>query len=212
MRIRRPSPSMVVAIIALVMASAGTSIAAVSYATNSGAVDGLSAVRAGSPDSAAGKLVATARTGVRKGTIPSYHLSGVPQSDSFSQLFSVPDNQTGGQVTLDETELGRLSAACSDENNTAGNENPTAAITLTNTNAAEVNFARHVGTGAANSGILAPNTVHTFSIGGANTFLVHVAQFGANIIYQGFIRQINQGTADAQCLIVGTRERIKPEK
>lgn len=212
MRIRRPSPSMVVSIIALVMASAGTSIAAVSFATNSGAVDGLSAVRAGSPEKAAGKLVATARTGPRAGTFPSYHVSGVPQSDSFSQLFSVPDNQTGGQVTLDENELGRLSAACSDENNTAGNENPTAAVTFTNTNAASVNFARHVGSGTANSGILAPNTVHTFSIGGANTFLVHLELFGTNIIYQGFIRQVNQGTADAQCLIVGTRERIKPEK
>src|SRR5215210_2306633 len=133
MRIRRPSPSMVVAIIALVMASAGTSIAAVTYATNAGAVDGLSAVRAGSTDRAAGKLVATARTGPRKGTFPSYHVSGVPQSDSYSQLFSVPDNQTGGQVTLDENELGRLSAACSDSNNTAGNENPTAAVTFTNT-------------------------------------------------------------------------------
>jgi hypothetical protein len=203
---------MVVSIIALVMASAGTSIAAVTFATNSDRVDGLHAVRAGSPDSAAGKLIATARTGIRKGTIPNYHLSGVPQSDSFSQAFSVPDNQTGGQVTLDENELGRLSAACSDENANAGNENPTAAVTLTNTNAAPVNFARHVGSGAAASGMLQPNTVHTFSIGGSNTFLVHVAQFDVNIIYQGFIRQVGQGTGDAQCVIVGTRERIKPEK
>jgi hypothetical protein len=212
MRIRRPSPALVISIIALVMATAGTSIAAVSFATNAGAVDGLSAVRAGSTDKAAGKLIAAARSGPRKGTIPSYHLSGVPQSDSFSQLFSVPDNQVGGQVTLDENELGRLSAACSDENNTAGNENPTGTVSFTSTNAAAVNFARHVGTGAANSGILQPNTVHSFTIGGANTFLVHLELFGTNVIYQGFIRQINQGTADAQCLIVGTRERIKPEK
>jgi hypothetical protein len=212
MRIRRPSPALVISIVALVMATAGTSIAAISYATNAGAVDGLSAVRAGSVDKAAGKLVATARTGARKGTIPNYHLSGVPFSDSFSQLFSVPDNQTGGQVTLDENELGRLSAACSDENNTAGNENPTAAITFTSTSPAPVNFARHVGSGTANSGILQPNTVTSFSIGSQNTFLVHVAQFGTNVIYQGFIRQVNQGTADAQCLIIGTRERITPEK
>jgi hypothetical protein len=212
MRIRRPSPALVISIIALVMATAGTSIAAVSFATNAGAVDGLSAVRAGSTDRAAGKLIATARTGPRKGTIPNYHLSGVPHSDTFSQLFSVPDNQTGGQVTLDENELGRLSAACSDEAAAAGNENPTASVSFTSTNASAVNFARHVGTGAANSGILQPNTVHTFSIGGANTFLVHLELFGTNVIYQGFVRQINQGTADAQCLIVGTRERIKPEK
>ena len=212
MRIRRPSPAMVISSVALVMATAGTSIAAVTYATNAGAVDGLSAVRAGSTDKAAGKLVATARSGARKGTIPSYHVSGVPQSDSFSHLFSVPDNQTGGQVTLDENELGRLSAACSDESNAAGNENPTASVSFTSTNASAVNFARHVGNGTATSGILQPNTVHTFAIGSQNTFLVHTELFGTNVIYQGFIRQINQGTADAQCLIVGTRERIKPEK
>jgi hypothetical protein len=212
MRFRRPSPAMVVAIIALVMATAGTSIAAVNFATNAGAVDGLSAVRAGSPDKAAGKLVATARTGIRKGTIPNYHLSGVPHSDTYSQLFSVPDNQTGGSVTLEENLLGRLSAQCSDENNSAGNENPTATIAFTSTNASPVNFARHIGNGSATTGILQPNTVHAFAIGGANTFRVHTELFGTHIVYEGFVRQINQGTADAQCLVVGTTQRMRPEK
>jgi hypothetical protein len=212
MRFRRPSPAMVVAIVALVMATAGTSIAAVSFATNAGAVDGLSAVRAGNKDRAAGRLIAAARTGVRRGTIPSFHLSGVPQSDTFSQLFSVPDNQTGGNVTLDENELGRLSAQCSDENNNAGNENPTAAVSFTSTNAAPVNFARHVGSGGAATGVLQPNTVHSFSIGGANTFRIQTELFGTNIVYEGFVRQVNQGTADAQCLIVGIRQRMTPEK
>lgn len=212
MRIRRPSPSMVVSIIALVMASAGTSIAAVSFATNSGAVDGLSAVRAGSPEKAVGKLVATARTGPRAGTFPNYHVSGVPHSDTFGELFSVPDNQTGGTITLDETVLGRLSAACSDENGAAGNENPVTTVTFTSTNATPVNFARHVGYGAATIGQLQPNTVHTLSIGGQNTFRVHVELGRINVVYEGFARQVNQGTADAQCLVVGTRELVKPEK
>ena len=212
MRIRRPSPALVVSIIALVMATAGTSIAAVTYASNAGAVDGLSAVRAGNPEKAAGRLIATARTGIRKGTIPNYHVSGVPHSDTFSHLFQVPDNQTGGSVTLDESTLGRLSASCSDENANAGNENPTGAITFTSTNAAPVNFARHVGSGSATSGILQPNTVHTFAIGGANTFRVHTELLGTNVVYEGFVRQINQGTAEAQCLIVGTVQRMTPEK
>jgi hypothetical protein len=212
MRIRRPSPAMVVAIVALVMSTAGTSIAAVSFATNAGKVDGLDAVRAGSPDSAAGKLVATARSGVRKGTIPNYHLSGVPHSDTFSQLFSVPDNQTGGVVALDTRELGTLSAQCSDENNTPGNENPTGRIVFTSTPAGQVNFARHVGSGTAASGILAPNTETSFAIGGANTFRLHAEALGVNVVYEGFVRQINQGTADAQCLIVGTVQRMRPEK
>lgn len=212
MRIRRPSPAMVVAIVALVMSTAGTSIAAVSFATNSGAVDGLSAVRAGDPDKAAGRLVATARSGIRKGTIPNYHVSGVPWSDTFSQLFSVPDNQTGGVVALDERELGRLSAQCSDENNTAGNENPTGRITFTSSSSGQVNFARHVGNGSAASGVLAPNTEHSFAIGGQNTFRVHVEAFGRNVVYEGFVRQVNQGTGDAQCLIIGTVQRMQPEK
>jgi hypothetical protein len=203
---------MVVSIIALVMATAGTSIAAVSFATNSGAVDGLSAVRAGSTEKAAGKLIAAARTGIRKGTIPNYHLSGVPHSDTYSQLFSVPDNQTGGTVTLDENELGRLSAACSDENNNAGNENPTGTVTFTNTLATPVNFARHVGYGAATIGQVDPNAVHTLTIGNQNTFRVHLELAQVNVVYEGFVRQVNQGTAEAQCLVVGTVQRMAPEK
>jgi hypothetical protein len=212
MRIRRPSPAMVVSIIALVMATAGTSIAAVTYATNSGAVDGLSAVRAGSPDKAAGKLIATARSGIRKGTIPNYHLSGVPLSNSFGQFLAVPDNQTGGVVTLDETELGRLAVACNDENATAGNENPRIIVTFTSTAGGPVGFARHVGYGAANINVLQPNTVHTIEVPGQNTFRLHLEVAGVNVVYEGFARQAGQGTADGSCVVVGTRQTIKPEK
>ena len=212
MRIRRPSPAMVVAIAALVMACAGTSIAAVNYARNAGAVDGLSAVRAGSPSKAAGRLIAAARSGIRRGTIPNYHLSGVPHSDTFGQLLAVPDNQAGGAVTLDENELGRLTVACSDENNTPGNENPITTVSFTSTNASPVNFARHVGYGAATIGLLQPNTVHQLAIGGQNTFRLHVELLGVNVVYEGFARQISQGTADASCLAVGTVQRMRPEK
>ena len=212
MRIRRPSPAMVVAIAAFVMASAGTSIAAVSFATNAGAVDGLSAVRAGDPDKAAGKLIATARTGIRKGTIPNYHLSGVPRSDTFGQNIAVQDNATGAAITLDETAFGRLSMACSDENAAAGNENPTSQISFTNAAPAPLNFARHVGYGTVTAGLIQPGTVHALSIPGQNSFRIHLELFGQNVVYEGFARQIGQGTADAQCLVVGTRELITAEK
>ena len=212
MRIRRPSPSLVVSIIALVMATAGTSIAAVSYASNAGAVDGLSAVRAGNPEKAAGRLIAAARTGIRAGTIPNYHVSGVPHSDSFAQFLSVPDNQTGGSVTLDETELGRLTVACSDENSTGGRENPTSQLAFTTTSASGVNFARHVGYGAATIGLLEANAAHGIAVPGQNTFRLHLERGGVNVVYEGYARQLNQGTADAQCLVVGTRELIRPEK
>lgn len=212
MRIRRPSPSLVVSIIALVMATAGTSIAAVTYASNAGAVDGLSAVRAGNVEKAAGRLISTARSGIRRGTIPNYHLSGVPHSDTFGQLLSVPDNQTGGSVTLDQTELGRLTVSCSDQNGNAGNENPTANIAVTNTGPNGVNFARHVGYGGATIGILQPNAEHSITVPGQNTFRVHLELVGVNVVYEGYARQLNQGTADGQCLVVGTRQTMRPEK
>jgi hypothetical protein len=212
MRFRRPSPAMVIAIAAFVMATAGTSIAAVSFATNAGAVDGLSAVRAGSPDKAAGKLVATARTGIRKGTIPNYHLSGVPHSDTFGQHSEVVDNATGGAVTLDETLFGRLTASCSDENMGAGNENPTQNIQFTNTLGVEIHFARHVGYGAATIGLIQPGTLHQLTIPGSNTFRIHVESNGGNLVYEGFARQIGAGTTDGRCLVVGTRQLTGPEK
>ena len=52
MRIRRPSPATVLSVVALVMATTGTAVAAVDFARNAGAVDRLSAVSAGSSVSA----------------------------------------------------------------------------------------------------------------------------------------------------------------
>src|SRR5215207_1583101 len=79
MKLHRPSPAMVVALIALVMAMTGSAVAAVNFATNAGAVDGKSAVRAGVTRSfAAGRLVATAADGPNKGRIPSKFLDLSP--------------------------------------------------------------------------------------------------------------------------------------
>ena len=69
MKLRLPSPAMVVAVIALIVALSGTAIAAVDFARNAGAVDGKSAVGAkASLRSAAGKLVATSTGGNGKVT------------------------------------------------------------------------------------------------------------------------------------------------
>ena len=71
MKLRLPSPAMVVAVIALIVALSGTAIAAVDFAHNAGAVDGKSAVFSGaSLSQAAGKLVATNRSGPDKGRLP----------------------------------------------------------------------------------------------------------------------------------------------
>ena len=71
MRIRKPSPSMAVASIALFVSLGGTSVAAVSYARNAGKVDGRDAVKSTATKSkAAGKLIATIASGRRQGQDP----------------------------------------------------------------------------------------------------------------------------------------------
>ena len=70
MKPKLPSPAMVVAIMALLVALSGTAVAAVNFASNAGAVDGKSAVASSaSLNSAAGKLVATQRSGAGKGRL-----------------------------------------------------------------------------------------------------------------------------------------------
>ena len=72
MKLKRPSPAMMVAVIALVMSMTGGAIAAVNFAQNAGAVDGYSAVKASKAGKAkaAGKLVATYKSGDNRGKLP----------------------------------------------------------------------------------------------------------------------------------------------
>ena len=78
MKFRRPSPSMVVALIALVLSTSGSAVAAVSYASRAGSVDGHSAVGASSSLQARGRnLVATAKGGPMSGQIPAKFLAGM---------------------------------------------------------------------------------------------------------------------------------------
>src|SRR3954467_910128 len=93
MRIRKPSPSLVISIVALVMASTGSAVAAVSFARNAGAVDHKSAVGSGATLShAAGKLVATRAKGAGKGTIAAKYLDlgGVAHGSTSTFGQSVP--------------------------------------------------------------------------------------------------------------------------
>ena len=122
MRMKRPSPSLVISIVALVMATTGTAVAAVNYATNAGAVDGKSAVADGATLSqAAGRLVATRRSGEAKGRIAGKYLdlSGAVRgtSSTFGRSFAVVDNQSLAPFALSQASgIGTLTAACSDEN------------------------------------------------------------------------------------------------
>src|ERR687894_1572811 len=96
MKITRPSPSMVVAGIALFVSLGGTSVAAVNYAARAGSVDGKSAVYSGATLSqAAGKLVATNRSGSDKGRIPGKFVADVAKTQAFSKGYQVADNAPG---------------------------------------------------------------------------------------------------------------------
>jgi hypothetical protein len=212
MKISRPSPSMVVASVALFVSLGGTSIAAVSYVSNAGAVDGKSAVFAGaSLKQAAGKLVATNRSGTDKGRLPGKFVADVPKSQTFSRGFEVADNTPGApQAIASMSGLGTLTATCNDQNKTAGNEDPVSVLTFLNQSGTTVNVARRVGNNEGALGLAANQTATSISIGGSNTFFFQIEIGGRNAIITGGVRQDGRGTAAATCGVYGTVLQVLP--
>ena len=211
MRVRKPSPAMVVALIALFVALGGTSVAAVSFARNAGAVDGKSAVFSGATlDSAAGKLVATNRSGSDKGKIPSKFLADVPATTSFAKRFEVADNQTLAPTTLATVRgIGTITASCTDENANPGVENPRSDVVFVNQSGNVANFARRIGNGDGTIGGLANGTGDTVTVRGNQTFTWHVQTVsGEHVLVDGIVRQDGAGTAAALCTLIGTVLRV----
>jgi len=212
MRISRPSPALIIAVIALVMSTTGSAMAAVSFARNAGAVDKKSAVGASSSTTrAAGRLVATASGGDNKGQIPWKFLADVPNADSFAVPFQVQDNATGANVALDSTSFGRFEASCRDESTRRGIENPSTFITFASTSTLPSNVARRVGNGNGTVKLLAPGTVDTFEINGNNTFEYHLQQNQTHLLIQGAVRQDRPTTADGRCLVWGSVQVVKDQ-
>jgi len=205
---RTPSPALVISLIALFVALGGTAFAAVNFATNAGAVDGKSAVASGATSSqAAGKLVATQRTGARKGRIAARYLD-LPAvksaSTTFGKAFEVTDNATGAPAGIGSIPgIGTLTASCIDQNATAAKEDPATTVVFTNTSGQIVNVARTVGTDAPSITAQPTGTVTQFTIGGSNTFTLHLERGGVNYFANGVIRQDGRNTAAASCLIYG---------
>jgi hypothetical protein len=209
MKLRKPSPAMVVALIALVMASTGSAVAAVNFARNAGAVDGRSAVTAGaSLTEARGRLVATARGGADSGRIPGKFLAGVPLSETFGVPVEAPDNQVSAPVELigqaETGGFGRLTAACEDRNPAAGVENPDAVFAFTNTSGSTMNLARRAGVGDGEFAFLPNAAADQFRIGGQNTFTYHLQAAGVNVLIDGVMRQEGAGSASGVCVVYGT--------
>ncbi len=212
MRIKRPSPSMVVSCVALVMASTGTAVAAVNYAANAGKVDGKDAVYAGSSlRQAAGDVVATNRTGTDRGRIPGKFLADVMRggADSFSRPAEVTDNAADVPTAISSIPgLGTLSASCFDQNRNAGVEDPASTLTFANSSGVPVNVARQVGGGGPDVFAQLTNTTSQFTVGGSNTFRLHIEKQGTNYVVQGVVRQDGRNTPGAFCVVYGYALRV----
>ena len=212
MKISRPSPSMVVASVALFVSLGGTSVAAINYATNAGAVDGKSAVYAGaSLDSAAGKLVATNRSGSDKGRIPGKFVADVARTQSFSKGYEVADNAPGAPLVVSSIRgLGTLTATCNDQNNAPGVEDQSSVITFNNLSGQLVSVARRVGNGDGAVTGSPTNTATALTVGGSNTFMFHIEFGGQNAIIEGAVRQDGRAGPAATCIIYGVVTQVLP--
>ena len=208
-RLPLPSPAMVVALVALVVALSGTAVAAVTYARNAGAVDGKSAVSSGaSRADAAGRLVATQRSGPGQGRIDARHLdlAGVAQgrTETFGRAFDVQDNAQGAPEAIGTIPgLGTLTASCLDQNPAPGVEDPLTRIVFTNDSGDAVNLSRTAGGGEPDIGAVLAGTVSQFHVGGSTTFELHLERRGLNALTSGVVRQDGRGGDRASCLVYG---------
>ena len=214
MKLRKPSPAMVVALIALVMATTGSAVAAVNFARNAGAVDGKSAVSAGaSLRQARGNLVATARGGSEAGRIPGKFLADVARAEGFGVSIEAPDNAISAPVELvsqrDTDNFGRLLVTCEDRNPAPGEENPDGTIAFVNTSGGAANLARRVGVGEGTHGFVENNATDLFRIGGQNTFIYRLQQGGTNVLVDGVLRQEGNGTASGSCVVYGAMMLVR---
>ena len=212
MKFRRPSPSMVVALIALVLSTSGSAVAAVSYASRAGSVDGHSAVGASSSlQHAAGNLVATAKGGSMSGQIPAKFLAGVVRGSAqpFVQTVSVSDNANLAPVALVSVPgVGTLSAGCDDQAKNPGREDPLTVLAFTNQSGGFVSFERTLGQAPPVVTAIDNNAVATASIPGSTTFSYNLQSGLSNLQINGVVRQDGAGTADGRCVVYGSAVRL----
>lgn len=201
----RPSPSLVLSIVAVVLASAGTSIAAVSFAKNAGAVDGRSAAGPTASNArAAGKVVATGKSG--RIPIRFLDLSGIMRGTkaTFAQGIPVVDNSSSAPVTIAGAPgVGTITATCNDQDPKAGVHDPQVTIAFVNTSAQTVNFSREIGSQPASVSTVAAATQEPFTINNANPFRLYAQVGAAHYVLDGVVRQDGKGTAAGTCSVYG---------
>ena len=221
MKLKRPSPAMTVAVIALVMSMTGGAIAAVNFAQNAGSVDGFSAVKASKAGKkkAAGKLVATYGKGSdNRGQLPLRIVAGAASEKDLQDLadetaagrngartIAVADNQTTAATTMIDLGLGDLQVSCADSQANAGTENASTRISVTNSSGAPVNLSRTLGNGPPTITTIENGIVHTFAVGQRNTFMIQLqGTENRTVLVEGTAQQAGQGTADSSCIVWAT--------
>lgn len=221
MKLKRPSPAMAVAVIALVMSMTGGAIAAVNFAKNAGSVDGFSAVKASKAGKkkAAGKLVATYGKGSdNRGQLPLRIVAGAASENDLQDLadetavgrngartIAVADNQTTAGDTMIDLGLGDLQVSCTDQQPNPGTENASTRISITNRSGSPVNLSRTLGDGPPTITTIENGIVHTFTVGQRNTFMVQLqGTDNRTVLVQGTAQQAGQGTADSSCIVWAT--------
>jgi len=209
---------MVVAVIALFVASSGTAVAVVGFARNSGAVDGKSAVSASaSVQRASGKLVATASSGPGKGRIPDKFVSNVMRggSSSLTKYMRVVDNAEGPVSPLAIIpRIGRLDAQCRDQDPTPGVESTQTVITFTAADAGGVNISRLLGRDieSARNAVLftalkdQPVPILSFA---DSLFQLVLQARDRSVFVNGASRSDANRSPDAACLIFGIALRVR---
>jgi len=218
MKLGLPSPAMVVAVIALVVALSGTAIAAVDFAANAGAVDGRSAVgpRAALRH-AAGKLVATARSGKEQGRIPARFLGGVMHGSSrnISAYIHTVDNQPGRpKKLLALPGIGRLDAQCGDVDPAVGTATTRTSIEFTASAWIGVNVSRllgrDIGAGRRPDVFTAPRNQPVPIIASADgLFLAMLQAKAGSVLIMGAARTDSAPGPKAACLIWGTAFSVR---
>jgi hypothetical protein len=217
MRGRMPSPAMVVALVALVVALSGTAVAAVDYARNSGAVDGKSAVSSNATlGTSKGRLVATASSGSARGRLPGRFVSDVMRggATSISKYLRAVDNQPGPVVAIATIPgIGKFEAQCRDQDPAPNVKSTQTIVTFTASQPGGVNVSRLTGRDIDNSrdGIvftaLPTQAVPVISI--ADTMFQLILQSGPKTVFlSGSARSDANRTANAACLIWGIGLRV----
>jgi hypothetical protein len=213
----RPSPAMVVAIVALIVALSGTAVAAVDFARNAGAVDGKSAVSARTPVRlAAGRLVATARAGAGRGRLPGRFVSDVMRggATSLTRYLRAVDNADGPVVPLAIIPgIGRLDAQCRDQDPTVGIKSTQTLVSFTASDPRGVNVSRLLGSdiGSSREGVVftalknQPVPILQFA---DSLFQLTLQARDRTVFMTGAARPDLNRTASAACLIFGIGLRV----